>query len=108
MLKKTDFLNREMCVDGCYHVVAVFWGPVEELLAGDRSPHTSLLGVCQGDLSPSTHHRHDSIRHNGPETEERWRIEMELYMHNTAQPGSEVGFYISTCKCLFQTAHQSH
>lgn len=46
--------------------MVVFWCPEEELLADDRSPHTSLLDVCPGDPSPSTHRRRDSSRHNGP------------------------------------------
>lgn len=54
------------CVAGCYHVVVVFWCPEEELLVDDRSPHTSLLDVCQGDPSPSTHRRRDSNHHSGP------------------------------------------
>lgn len=52
---------------GFYHAAAVFWCPVEELLVGDRSPHTSLQDGCLGDLNPSTRHRHDSTHHNGPE-----------------------------------------
>lgn len=47
--------------------MAVFWSPAGELLAGDRSLHTSLPDVCPGDPSPPTRHRRDSSHRNGPE-----------------------------------------